>query len=333
MTYAGWGAFGHGKVVFPLDDTVAADVSLLELADPALAAMLDFLPAVLDLELGAALKQYALRRDIKIARAVISQANAEPVPALYADKTRFPFFALYRKGEQHTGHTTSWDKSVGDWEFAYVLPALMPGPQNDLVPILHAVGRVIGYAVRRGRHPSYGGGAEVLKNAGIMSARLVATRYERYERMNSAAGSNNEQFFRAIVGTLEVVERDATVVGSFDTFTGASISVGQKTPNQANLADVAMTTALPVPTIDSVTPTSGTKAGGTTLNLVGSNFRPGSTLSIGRITVPVTVIDASHATAVTPPHEANPDYMATLTLTDPEGVSVRKVAGFTFTTP
>ncbi len=166
-----------------------------------------------------------------------------------------------------------------------------------------------------------------------MSARLVSTRYERYERMSSAVGTNVEQFFRAIVGTLEVVERDAIVDGAFEPFTGAAVSVDQQPVNQPTLSGVSLVSALPPPTIATISPNSGTKAGGTAIAIAGTNFRPGMGLFVGGINVPVTIVDATHATAVTPPHDASPDFMADVLLVGADGLQARKPAGFTFTTP
>ena len=331
MTLGGWAEFGHGGATFPLTESTTN--SLLIDADPALAAMLLFLPAVLQLQLGGRLREQALLDGIHITSAVLTTSNVEPVPALYADRTRFPFFALYRKSEAQAGHTLTWDKSVGEWEFAYVLPALMPEPQNRLAPILHAVARVIGKAVRMGWHPGYLSGANVLKDAGIMSARLGPVRHERYERMTGAAGGNGEQFFRAVVGTIEVVERDVPVGGAFEAFTGANIAVHEKVGDGTTVSDVALAEALPTPTITSITPNSGTKAGGTTITLTGTYFKAPMTLTIGGVATPCTVVSTTAITAVTPAHAAYTTFMADVIATRLDGESVRVPAGFTFTTP
>ena len=89
------GAFAHGGVVFPLDE--ASLLSLFELSDPALKTMLAYLVAVLEIQLGAALRTHASAEGVQIASAVLTSVEIEPLPAIYVDRTRFPFFALYRK--------------------------------------------------------------------------------------------------------------------------------------------------------------------------------------------------------------------------------------------
>jgi len=333
VTLGEYGEWGHGGLRLPLDATGVDSVSLLTLADPALAAALAFLPAVLDLQIGAALRAYALRERISISAAVLSTANVEPVPALYADKTRFPFFALYRKGELTTGHTIGRDKSVAEWEFAYVLPALMPVAQQRLAPILHAVVGTLRTALRVGWHPLYLGGAKVLKDAGIMSSRLGPVRYERYERLTTGAPGGNDQFYRAVLGSIEVVERDEAVVGAFPAFTGTNVITDEQAADGTKVLVSSEFTARVAPTLTSITPNSGTKAGGTSVTVAGTGFFAPAKLTIGGVEVIATVVSSTSATAVTPPHEAYPTFMADVLFTNGDGQTARMPAAFSFTTP
>jgi|GEM_PF-4242595 len=215
--------FGHGGAVYPLADDTSTP--LIARTDPGLWAVLQFLAATLDLHLTPAFREYAARIGLKDQSIVHTTATVEPVPALYADRVRFPFFTVWRKSETYARHTLAIDKSVGELEFAYVLPALMPGQQEALAAILRGVVRVIAKSLRDGFHRDYANGAEVLKDAGIMSVRLVSAKYERYERMQSAQANNAEQFFRAVTGTIELVERDTPVAGAYEPFGGANIAI------------------------------------------------------------------------------------------------------------
>lgn len=231
----GWSAHGHGAVELPLESP--SDEALLKEADPALHALLTYLPAALDHHIGARLKYEASLHGISIANAVLTTASIEPVPALYADRVRFPFFTVYRKGETQTAHTLVWQKSISELEFAYVLPALMPDVQTRLAPILRLVPRVIARALTRVVLPEF---QEPLESAGIMAARLVSAKYERYERMTTAAGTNGEQFFRAVVGTIEMVERDVPVDGAFPDFDGADVTLDVVSDDE-NEPDITVT--------------------------------------------------------------------------------------------
>jgi hypothetical protein len=63
----------------------------------------------------------------------------------------------------------------------------------------------------------------------------------------------------------------------------------------------AFTYVASAPTITSIVPTSGTSSGGTSVTISGSNFIPGTTVTIGgQATTSTTVVNATTITAVTP---------------------------------
>ena len=206
-----------------------------------------------------------------------------------------------------------------------MLPALMLDTQRRIVPVLHAVARVIGRAVRAGRHPEYQNNRKVLEEAGIMSARLVAVRYERYEHLNA-----QNQFFRAVVGTLEVVERDQPLGGGeAPTFSG-SIDVVPTAPEPDAELSIA-----PPPMVTLVTPSSGTKLGGQSVTVTGTNFSPGALprVSFGGIAATDVVrLSATQLSCVTPAHDAYPTFMADVMVETDHGQSVLR-AGYKFVTP
>jgi hypothetical protein len=227
VTLGEWAEFGHGGATYPLKNSGVVATPLLAVADPALYAAIEFFSAVIEMQLGAALRTYAAADGVVIQNAVLTKANIEPVPVIYADQTRFPFFAIYRTSEVQTQHTRVWDKSIAQWEFAYVLPSLMPKVQPRLAPILRAVTRVMAKAARMGWHPKYQSGRDVWKDAGLMSMKLTAARYERYERINDPVTS--QQFFRAVIGTIEAVERDMPVPEAFPAFAGGDLTIVEPT--------------------------------------------------------------------------------------------------------
>jgi len=62
----------------------------------------------------------------------------------------------------------------------------------------------------------------------------------------------------------------------------------------------------PAPAIQTVSPSVGALAGGTTVIVTGSNFVNGATVTFGSSQVSATFIDSSHLSAVTPAHAAGP---------------------------
>lgn len=333
MSGGEWREFGHGAATYPLDDAAPNTEPLLQRADPALWMALQFLPFVLDAEIGDAWAAYAALAGFPNQQIINTTASVEPVPALYSDRIRFPFFTIYRKSETLLPHTVAYDKSVSVWEYAYVLPALMPKQQEKLAPILRTVVRVIARFLRRGWHPDFQSGAPVLLNAGVMSSRLVDAKYDRYAPLVAEPKANDEQFHRAVLGSIEVVERDMPVEDAFPTMSGASVSVGLQHSDGTVVEDVAVAELGPAPTITSITPNSGTKLGNTPISIVGTNFASPMRLNIGGIDVPTSVVSSTLMTATTPPHDAYPTYMADVIATNLQGQSARVSAGFTFTSP
>ena len=83
----------------------------------------------------------------------------------------------------------------------------------------------------------------------------------------------------------------------------------------------------PAPALTSITPQSGTTAGGTSVSLSGSNFVSGAKVSFdGTAATGVTVTNASTITAVTPPHAAGE---ANVTVTNPDGQTATLVGNIT----
>ena len=85
------------------------------------------------------------------------------------------------------------------------------------------------------------------------------------------------------------------------------------------------------PTITSVSPTSGTTTGGTSVTISGANFAPGATVSFGGATAPnVTVANASSITATTPAHAAG---TVNVVVTNPDHQAATLTNGYTYTAP
>ncbi len=83
----------------------------------------------------------------------------------------------------------------------------------------------------------------------------------------------------------------------------------------------------PPPTLTSITPQSGSTAGGTSVSLSGSNFASGATVSFnGTAATGVSVVNSSTITAVTPPQAAGE---ANVTVTNPGGQSATLVGNVT----
>jgi hypothetical protein len=109
-----------------------------------------------------------------------------------------------------------------------------------------------------------------------------------------------------------------------NTFPGASASA----PSMAEFFD---TSTSPTPNVSSVTPNSGTTAGGTSVTISGSGFTTGATLMIGGVPgTNVIVTNSTTITATTPAHAAG---AVSVTVTNTNGLSGTRANGFTYTVP
>ena len=102
------------------------------------------------------------------------------------------------------------------------------------------------------------------------------------------------------------------------------------TPGGTSTQNITFTYVIPAPTIESVTPTSGTTFGGTAITITGTNFIGANSVTIG--TLPATnvlVLSATQITAVTPASTAGPK---PIVVTTPGGMTTQNVA-FTFVIP
>jgi photosystem II stability/assembly factor-like uncharacterized protein len=90
-------------------------------------------------------------------------------------------------------------------------------------------------------------------------------------------------------------------------------------------------TYVAAPTLTTVTPASGTTAGGVAFTLTGTGFRAGIVVMVGGVpATSVVVVSATSISAVTPPHAAGP---VSVTLTNSDGQAATLANGFTYVAP
>jgi len=82
------------------------------------------------------------------------------------------------------------------------------------------------------------------------------------------------------------------------------------------------------PIVTSVTPAVGPTSGGTTVNIAGSNFKVGATVTFGNaVATNVTVLSSSHITCTTPSHFPE---TVDVVVTNPDGQSGTLLQGYTY---
>ena len=324
---ADYDAFQHGGVVYPL--TASTANSLLQDADPALHKALDYVAAMLHYHLGARLQAQAALEGLTITNAVRQKLHVEPAPYLYADQLTFPTLAIYRKGEEYEEKTIAYEHDTSEWEFAYLLPPLTPVQIAKIQPILRTAAQVIRHSVHQGSHPSYNSGEKVWASAGIESIKVRGVKYGGYEPIQDIP-----TYYRAIVGTMSVTERAMPYEAGFVLLDGVNVTVDAQDGDGTSVLAIVDDKTLPPPTLASITPTSGTKNGGTPITIVGTGFKVGTTplVSIGgALCSNVVVTSTTQITALTPAHAAYPTYLADVIVTNEDGQQATLADAFTFT--
>lgn len=87
----------------------------------------------------------------------------------------------------------------------------------------------------------------------------------------------------------------------------------------------------PPPTITTISPTTGSLLGGTTVTITGTGFQSGATVTFGgAVALNVTVTGGTTITATTPAHSAG---TVNVTVTNPDGSTVTQTGGFTYGLP
>ena len=130
-------------------------------------------------------------------------------------------------------------------------------------------------------------------------------------------------------GQTKTVTFTATTVGTFQ-YACTIVSCGSGHNNMIGNF-VVKPAANPAPVLNSITPTSGSTAGGTTVSISGGNIQPGATVRFGgTAATSVNVTSSSNLTLVTPAHAAG---AVDVVLTNPDGQTSTLAGAFTYTTP
>lgn len=324
--------FKHGSVEFPLD-TGSAN-SLLRDADPALFFLLEFYKSVLETHIEDRLLEVADACDAPITAGVAETLPLNPETFLTEEHIRFPLLAAYRKNSK-LEFIGGAKHSVDEFDVAYVLPPLDPGQQEQIMPILKAVGSVLINRTEQGMDPSYtptGGtaGAQVWQTAGVAEADVKGLSYGGY-------APTEDLYFPCVILQVELKEKSDVLVGEFDEWTRLDANIDIEDPEQeTTVSDVVQIQIYPAPTVTLATPNSGTKAGGTSVTLTGTGFRVGTTPTVtfgGLEATNVTVVNATTITCSTPAHDAFTTFIADVVVTNIDDQEATLVAGYTFTTP
>lgn len=239
-------AFKIGGAVFPL---VAApsNPSLLKVADPGLAKILDFFSFMVTTYVGDALLAAAALSSAPIGDAVAQVAPINPDVIAKAEQWQFPLLCGWRQSSKDNDRTLNWRQGVATVGLAYVLPPLSPTQRACLDPILSAVGKVCNYAFAQGSDPGYNVGENIFITTSISRARLMTEQFGTFKFSDA-----KEDYFPSWLGELEVSEQNEPYTVGLDDFDGADITITQQVDDGATLFATGMNA--PVVTVTGTLP-------------------------------------------------------------------------------
>ncbi len=323
--------YKHGGVEYPL--VAETTNALLADADPAIYYALRLFESVLNDYVGPRLLAQAALEGLNLPSAVEKTIHFEPTPFLLSDQLTFPLLCLYRSEEGWTEQNKSFNSDLSVWEWAYVLPPMTPRQIEQLHPILRSVAVTISAFAMQSYDPGYEEGTTLRELSGIQKMTAGRVRYGSFE-----AAEGVGKWWRAVTGQLLVQERDDIVVEAFEKFEGANFDVDLTNADGTQVAAFVEVDTPPNITLTDVNPKSGSKAGGTLIQIDGEGFRPGmlspKVLVGGAYATNVVVLHPTRLRCVTPEHEAQPTHAADVQVIDDSGMESNVLEGaYTFTTP
>jgi hypothetical protein len=325
-------SFRRGKKRYPLSSGTGNE-TLLD-ADPFIFYALEFFSSVITTYIGDRLIE-ASGQLSSINEAVAMAVPIDPVPALASTHYKFPLLAVYRKHGSLDERTVVYRHDTSVFEVIYVLPPLDAADAERIAPLLMGVRDVLDDRAFYGQDPAYtptNGTLGQLFWVDLAGAEKI--RFTEYE-VGFIPGVVDDLAFCALRMKGVVSERPELDTGALDAWNGADAAIDfVDSVQQTTLSNVSQMATYPAPTLTSLSVSTGTKTGGTTVTLTGTNFRVGTlpTVIFGNVNATaVNVVSATSATCVTPAHDAFPTLAADVTYVAIDGQFATLSGGYTFT--
>jgi hypothetical protein len=157
----------YGGAALPLEPFAVTRNRMREVADPLLLRITDFLAAVLNSELQAALDVLTGLPD-NAQTVVVEAIPADPVKFLtnLSDKS-FPILCCYRTQRNWIPWCIDQRKRETIWQVDYVLPELEPKQMADMIGFDNAVELAIAQAITDGHHSAYENDWDILEGTAV----------------------------------------------------------------------------------------------------------------------------------------------------------------------
>lgn len=136
--------------------------------------------------------------------------------------------------------------------------------------------------------------------------------------------------FGGTAGTAITVTSATSITVTAPAHAAGAVSVVVTNPNgQSATLSNGFTYTSSAPTISGVSPSSGTRNGGTAVTISGTNFVSGAKVTFGGTSATVRSVSSTSISVTTPSHAAG---TVNVVVTDPSGLSATLTNGYTYTT-
>jgi hypothetical protein len=139
--------------------------------------------------------------------------------------------------------------------------------------------------------------------------------------------------FDASNGIGTIVNSSTSITVTAPAHAAGTVTVTVTNPDNQS-ATTTYTYVTPTLSVSSVSPNTGTTAGGTAVTISGANFQSGATVTFGALNATnVNVVNATTITATTPLGPANQQLAVDVVVKNPDGKSATLTGGFTYAPP
>jgi hypothetical protein len=191
-----------GDVVYPLD-AVSSNTALLEVCDPALFHIINYLAFEIDDKLGAVLTSATGRGNPPVGANIRKKLWVNPLENVEkADQVAFPLFAVWRGDSKMAGKTLNWRQDKNEMGWCYALPAMTLEQSLRFAPVLHSVVTIVNESLFQGFSPGYNDGMKIIGGNNIASAKCIEVRYGVMH-----VGDQTDVHFHSVFGKIEVIEQ------------------------------------------------------------------------------------------------------------------------------
>ncbi len=229
--------FQYGEVQYPLPAQTSG-ASLLSVADPLIATLLDFFAYRITTYVGDALTTAAASGGVVITSAVETKLSIDPMAIAKADQFKFPLLAVWRKRSDNSDKTTNWHSYLSKIGIAYILPPMTAAQSLRVWPILHGVNDVIDHSVMVGHDAGFDSDVRIFAEAETGRARLMRCEFSRYP-------FGDTMDFQAWTGELEVVELMRATTAGLPTYQGSNVSITDESVQPGNPIEMIAMKVLP----------------------------------------------------------------------------------------